>query len=140
MARQLHPAVLEYSGISAALQSLGAEFGAVNEIQVSVQASGEFSDVPAPVGLCLYRVAQEALQNVSKHSTAKKAAVRITRGSGSVQLVIEDRGVGFQETLAGSGRGLGLVSMRERIRLVNGALEIESAPGKGTSVIVTIPC
>ena len=136
MARQLHPAVLEYSGIAAALQSLGTEFSLVNAIQVSVEALGEFDGVPAPVGLCLYRVAQEALQNVAKHSQAKSAKVRIEREGDCVRLVIQDQGRGFA---AGGGRGLGLVSMSERVRLVNGLLNIQSAPGEGTIVRVSIP-
>jgi PAS domain S-box-containing protein len=161
MARRLHPAVLEYSGIASALQSYGAEFSAVNQIEIMVEASGEFEDVPAPIGLCLYRVTQEALQNVAKHSQATTATVRIERLPDLVSLVIQDRGKGFQplesagpdesqsgdESAAGEGqargiasRGLGLVSMSERVRLVNGTLKIESAPGTGTTVSVSIPC
>jgi PAS domain S-box-containing protein len=139
LARRLHPAVLEYSGIAAALQSYGIEFSAVNRIEVTVEASGSFEDVPGPVGLCLYRVAQEALQNVSKHSQAAAATVRIERREGCISLVVQDSGRGFPDTRSGSDRGLGLVSMSERVRLVNGALNIESTPGEGTTVTVSIP-
>ncbi len=140
LARKLHPAVLEYSGIAAALKSYGAEFGAVNGIGISVEASGAFEGVPSTVGLCLYRVAQEALQNVGKHSKAAKATVRIARTSGSICLVVQDAGQGFQDTRASAERGLGLVSMGERVRLANGTLDIKSAVGEGTTVTIVIPC
>lgn len=140
LARQLHPAALEYSGIAAALRSYAAEFSAVNGIAVEVEASGVFEDVAAPIGLCLYRVAQEALQNVAKHAQAKAAAVWIERGDGSIRLVIKDSGRGFQYPRAGTDRGLGLVSMSERVRLANGTLNIQSAIGEGTTVMVTVPC
>ncbi|HEY3837280.1 MAG TPA: PAS domain S-box protein [Bryobacteraceae bacterium] len=136
MARQLHPAVLEYSGIAAALQALGSEFTEVNGIHVTVTSQGDLSGIPAPIGLCLYRVAQEALQNVAKHAHASEATVRIERANGTVRLTIRDVGQGFQP---GAGRGLGLVSMSERVRLVNGSISIRSAPGQGTTITVNIP-
>jgi signal transduction histidine kinase len=140
LSRQLHPVVLEYGGIAAALRSYGAEFSGVHGIGISVDAVGEFENVPPAVGLCLYRVAQEALQNVAKHSKAKQATVRLERGAEYVSLVIKDWGQGFQEMPDGAERGLGLVSMGERVRLVNGGLNIQSSPGEGTTVTVSIPC
>jgi PAS domain S-box-containing protein len=139
LARKLHPAVLEYSGIAAALQAYGTEFGAVTGIEISVEAYGMFEDVPGPVGICLYRLAQEALQNVAKHSKAPSATVRIERYTHFISLVIKDSGVGFQPDSTGAARGLGLVSMSERVRLVSGTLTILSAPGQGTTLLVSVP-
>jgi PAS domain S-box-containing protein len=140
LSRKLHPAVLEYSGIAAALRSFSTEFSAVSGISVMVEAEGSFDDVPAPIGLCLYRVTQEALQNVVKHSKARHANVRIERHPDTVSLMIRDTGQGFEEAQSNAERGLGLVSMSERVRLAHGAIEIQSLPGEGTTINVSIPC
>jgi PAS domain S-box-containing protein len=140
LSRRLHPAVLEYSGIAAALKSYATEFSMVNGITITLEAEGAFDDVPAPIGLCLYRVTQEALQNVVKHSNSASAKVRIQRYPDVVTLTITDSGQGFTGSRPNADGGLGLVSMEERVRLVHGAIDIQSAPGEGTSISVSVPC
>jgi signal transduction histidine kinase len=91
------------------------------------------------VSLCLFRVAQEALNNVMRHSGARSASVTLRTVDGGSLLAVRDDGVGFDPASPGKRRSLGLASMRERVRLVNGTLDIESAPDRGTAVIVWVP-
>lgn len=138
ISHELHPAILEYAGLAAALQAYCSEFTALTSVQVAYHAADGFDDLPRDVALCLYRVTQEALQNVAKHSTAKQAQVSLTRSSGLLSLTVEDHGAGA--TLRGSAAvGLGLVSMRERARLVNGTFQFHSEPNRGTTVMVGVP-
>jgi signal transduction histidine kinase len=91
------------------------------------------------VSVASFRVLQEALQNAMKHSHAQDFRVELRGGSGEIDLAISDRGTGFDQTEALSSRGLGLISMRERLHLVNGALAIESQPGHGTTIRARVP-
>ena len=104
-----------------------------------MSAEGTFDDLPAEVGLCLYRVAQEALQNVAKHSGAKQAEVRLRMAEDGVVLTVADRGRGFDAAAPAPHSGLGLISMKERARLLHGQLKIVSAPGEGATLEVSIP-
>ncbi len=135
----LHPAVLEHSGLSAALRSRCSEFEAVTGIHVDFRVEGSFSGLPAPVMLSLYRITQEALQNIANHAHVSNAAVELIRTNESVRLKVSDRGAGMDPERAKAGSGLGLVSIRERTRLLHGAVNIESAPGRGTTISVMVP-
>ena len=139
ISHELHPATLELAGIGVALRSYCARFSADQRIEIELDAEGEFSDISAEAALCLFRVAQEALQNAAKHSGAKQAEVRLERTAGEVRLTVTDHGFGFNMDSAPNRAGLGLVSMRERARLLNGRLEINSSPGMGTTLSVSIP-
>lgn len=139
LSHELHPAILEHAGLAAALRSLCAEFSSLNSVRVSFQAAGSFQDLPAAVGLCVYRLVQEALQNVAKHAAAKDAEVSLLRANNVVCLTVADHGVGFDPSRARASGGLGLASMRERVRLVNGILVLESEPNRGTTLKVNIP-
>jgi signal transduction histidine kinase len=86
----------------------------------------------------LYRIAQEALNNAAKYSRARRIEVILERRADAVRLVIEDDGIGFDAGGDANGRGFGLIGMRERAALVGGSLEIESAPGQGTTVFVRV--
>jgi signal transduction histidine kinase len=103
----------------------------------------ELDPLPAFVGrdaaLCLFRVAQEALNNVTRHAGARAASVVLRQMDGGLLLAVRDDGVGFDPASPGTGRRLGLASMRERVRLVNGTLDIESAPGRGTAIVAWVP-
>jgi len=92
--------------------------------------------LPPEIATCLYRVAQEALRNVAKHAHAKRAAITVWKSGGSLHLSIKDSGAGFDQD---ERRGLGLVSMQERVRAVNGNLAIKSKPGDGTQIEVDVP-
>jgi signal transduction histidine kinase len=89
--------------------------------------------------ICLFRVAQEALNSVARNARAREASVTLQQVNGGVLLAVRDAGVGFDGSTPRKGRHLGLASMRERVRLVNGTPDIESAPGRGTAVIAWVP-
>lgn len=95
--------------------------------------------LPPEIGLPLFRVLQEALQNVAKHSGVKRIEVRLLGESGEIHLIVRDSGRGFNIEAARKGRGLGLTSMEERVRLVNGMMLIESKPQEGTTIHVRVP-
>jgi signal transduction histidine kinase len=89
--------------------------------------------------LCLFRVAQEALGNVVKHSGANRADVEITGAANEIRLRIADAGVGFDPTLRNTHSGIGLMGMRERLRLVGGMISVRSAPSQGTEILAQVP-
>ncbi len=95
--------------------------------------------LPGGVALCLYRIVQEALRNVIKHSGAESARVEITRTASELKLQISDNGIGFDLEIARTRRGLGLLSMRERLRLVSGTISFERIAPTGTRIDVCIP-
>jgi len=139
ISHELHPAILQYSGLAAALQSYCDEFGGLTGVQVSLTVDGEFDRVPSAAALCLYRIAQEALQNVAKHAKVAAAAVEIRHSGGLSSLTVSDNGVGIEPGRAEATDGLGLVSIEERTRLAGGSLEIASKPNQGTSITARIP-
>jgi signal transduction histidine kinase len=139
LAYQLHPSVLDELGLAEALQ---AECERLNR-QSRVDLSVDLDPLPAFIGkeaaLCLFRVAQEALNNVTRHAGARAASLALRQMDGGLLLAVRDDGVGFDPSSPKKGRNLGLASMRERVRLVNGRLDIESAPGRGTAIIAWVP-
>jgi signal transduction histidine kinase len=139
LSHQLHPAILEHSDLATALAATSAEFSSASGVNVSFQASGSFKEVPRAVALCVYRITQEALQNVAKHAAAAEASVHLDSTRDGVRLTVSDRGVGFHPDHARASGGLGLLSMRERVRLVRGVLSVESQPNRGTTLTVEIP-
>jgi signal transduction histidine kinase len=138
MSYALHPSWLETLGLVAALQSLCRDVSKQRNLHVAFTHGSIPSAVDANVSLCLYRIAQEALHNVVRHSRARDANVSITCNDGHVALQISDSGVGFDPRHVRSA-GLGLASMRERVAVLNGQLAIDAVPGKGTQIIVHIP-
>ena len=139
LSHELHPAVLEYSGLAAALRTYCSEFQLLTGIRVSLQAYGSFESVPSAVAVCIYRITQEALQNVAKHANVGEAEVELRRSDGILCLSVSDHGPGIKSSCATTPVGLGLVSIRERTRLVNGTFELQSKPEQGTTVLVRIP-
>jgi PAS domain S-box-containing protein len=138
ISHQLHPAVLEYSGLVAALRSYCQEFSALSGMQVAFACDDSIGEVAPEVGLSLYRITQEALQNAAKHAQTAEAKVSLRRTGNELCLTIEDRGIGMaaQPTRLD---GLGLVSIRERTRLIGGTVEFVSEPNRGTAVVVKVP-
>jgi len=139
MTHQLHPAALEHLGLVSALRSHCAEFSRQEGMRVWFHVSSEVRSTNPDVAVCLYRIAQEAIRNAAKHSQAKEAWVEVGQHRDVIRLSIVDKGVGFDLRTLKVGRGLGLVSMRERVELIAGSLTIKSAPGKGTCVEVRVP-
>jgi len=106
--------------------------------------SYDFNDrIDPKLEKALYRICQESLNNIVKHAKAKNANYQLFRALGSITLVIDDDGIGFDQKLHESGKlntGIGLISIQERVASFDGTFSIESQPGKGTEIIVEIPC
>lgn len=139
MSHELHSAKLEYLGIAAAMRSWCSEFGERQRVEIAFRSHDVPSALPSEVSLCLFRVLQEALHNAAKHSGTSKIEVQLWEESGQVHLTVNDSGRGFDIEAAMHGRGIGLASMQERVRLVNGALAIQSTPMRGNSIHVRVP-
>jgi signal transduction histidine kinase len=135
---QLHSSELELLGLSVAVKALGREFSEQYHIQAHYKCSGIPDNLSADVSLCLFRVMQEALHNVAKHSHATKIDVDLLGTPTSLRLSISDDGVGFAPNAANARPGLGLTSMRERLHLIGGKFAIISKPGSGTRVEATV--
>jgi PAS domain S-box-containing protein len=139
LSHELHSSKLEYLGAIGGMKSWCKEFGEHQGIQIEFKSTEVQTSVAPEVGLCLFRVLQEALHNAVKHSGVKRIEVQLREHSGEIHLVISDLGGGFDLETATQGRGLGLTSMQERVRLVNGIVEIQSKPMGGTTVHVRVP-
>jgi len=137
LSHEFHPGILEYAGLSAALRSHCREFDHGHDIAVTYEPGEGLGEVPADVALCLYRVTQEALRNAAMHAKAGHASVTLTRRGTDLVLTITDDGRGFDLAEA-RGRGLGLISLEERVRLVGGRLTIATEPQHGTKIEVVV--
>ena len=135
---QLRPTALDDLGLQPALTNYIQEWSQRANIAAELHTSGLLDDRLAPeVETALYRIAQEALNNVAKHSRARRVEVILERRSDCVLLILEDDGVGFEASNSAADRhGFGLVGMQERAALVGASLEIESTPGKGATILV----
>ncbi|MFB3068666.1 MAG: PAS domain S-box protein, partial [Acidobacteriota bacterium] len=134
LSRQLHPAQLTHLGLVAASRSLCNEVSKASGIQIDFSHSDIPKSIPQGVSICLYRVLQESLGNMVKHSGTQEAQVNLTGRPGEIQLHVCDSGVGFDPEGHRETFGLGLISMRERINLVGGELLVESQPSGGTRI------
>ena len=139
MAHGLHPAKLEQLGLAAAISGHCRDVQHGHGITVSCECRGVPRWLPPDVALTLYRVTQEALHNVVKHSGAATATVELTGADEELLLSISDDGKGFDVEAAGASSGLRMLSMRERVRLVHGQIQWRSQPGAGTRVDVRVP-
>jgi signal transduction histidine kinase len=132
LSHQLHSTKLQMLGLEVALRDVCHQLERQHEIEIQLSAE----DVPFPLredlALCFYRVAQEALNNSAKHSGSARAEVRVAACNGTLRMTIKDYGAGFDPAV--SANGLGLATMRERLRLVDGELVVSSKPGGGTEV------
>jgi PAS domain S-box-containing protein len=139
LSHQLHSSKLEHVGLGPALMGLCEEISEKYGIQVEFTDRGVSSQIPKDVALCLFRVAQEALSNVAKHSEAKQAQVELSNANNEIHLRIVDAGLGFDVVLGNTHVGIGLVGMRERLRLVGGRLSVQSTPMRGTEILAEVP-
>jgi signal transduction histidine kinase len=135
----LHPPLLRHAGICVALKQLCAEFGKMCGMQVGAVVPNEVPGISDEVALSIYRISQECLQNIAKHSGAEKATVILEQTCGQLSLKISDTGRGFIQSDTAEKGGLGLISIQERVLGLKGQLEICSALGVGTQVRVRIP-
>jgi signal transduction histidine kinase len=143
LAWELRPSALDDLGLAPALANFAEEWSKHYNIPAEVHIAGmEGVRLTPQAETCLYRITQESLNNIYKYAQAARVEVILERRDGSAVLVIEDDGVGFDLSQAAGGedgRGLGLVGMRERAALLGGSLEIETAPGKGTTIFARVP-
>jgi len=129
---------LEYLGIVAAMKGFCNEFGARQRLHINF-LSHDIPAIPHDVSLCLFRVLQEALHNAAKYSQSQNFEVKLDHLANQVQLEVSDHGIGFDVERETQKGGLGLTSMRERVRLVGGRIEIVSTPMAGTTIYVRVP-
>jgi two-component system sensor histidine kinase UhpB len=139
LSHELHPGVLRHAGLVSTLRAHAAEFGSRQPISVTIDADEGINELPPELALCLYRVAQEALRNVARHAGATCVRVTLARTAGGLALTITDDGQGFDLAAGRPGRGLGLISLEERVRLVGGIMRIDTRPRWGTEVRVEVP-
>jgi signal transduction histidine kinase/ligand-binding sensor domain-containing protein len=139
LSHELHPPLLQEAGLPRAVQGYCEQFSDGCSIPVVCEADERVGDLSRGAALALFRIVQEALGNAAKHGAAKLITVRLTRSEGVVSLTVADDGVGFDRSGLGSAAGLGLITMRERAAQLNGTFELESTPGRGTTISVEIP-
>ena len=140
LSRQLHPSILDHLGLIATLRAECVAYSKQHEIATELVVATDVPDSLTPeTSLALYRIAQESLWNIVKHSDARKVRLEVAQEDGEIRLAVEDDGKGFIPEQVKGQVCLGLVSMEERARLVNGHFSVQSQPGKGTRVEVRVP-
>lgn len=139
LAYHLHPSVLDELGFVEALRAECERHGRQRGTDIRADLDSLRESIGKDAALCLFRVAQEALNNAARHAGGRSVTVALQRMDDGLVLAVRDDGVGFDPTLAWAGKSLGLASMRERLRLVEGTLDIDSAPGQGTGIVAWIP-
>jgi signal transduction histidine kinase len=136
---RLHPSVLDDLGLVDALKAECDRVARSDAVRVDIEADELPQGLPRDVGLCIYRIAQEALRNVGRHAKASSAHLSLAMRGGGLRLAVSDNGMGFEPGTQPSRPSLGHASMRERLRLLGGELEIKSSPGRGTTVVAWVP-
>lgn len=139
LSRDLHPSGLEIVGLVSAIKGICREFSERFQIEITCDCQDVPAELPKELSFCLFRVLQEALHNAVKHSGARQIWVSLRATTTDIHLIVRDSGAGFDVRTASVGRGLGLTSIRERVRLVHGTVVMKSKPGAGTIIHACIP-
>jgi len=139
LSHRLHSSKLEYLGLEVAAAGFCKELSLQHKVKVDFHSEGIPKTLPKEISVCLFRVLQEALQNAAKHSGAKHFEVSLKGETNEIQLSVHDSGIGFDPEKAMGGHGLGLISMKERLKFVDGQLSIDSGPQEGTTVHAHVP-
>jgi signal transduction histidine kinase len=139
LSHNLHPAKLDQLGLVATARGLCRELSQQSGIRIDFSDENMPRKIPANVSLCVYRLLQESLQNIVRHSGAREAGIQLWFANDQLNLSIRDAGKGFDLEAARQAGGLGLVSMEERVRLAQGSLAIHSRPGRGTRIDFRVP-
>ena len=139
LSHELHSSKLEYLGVVGAIKSFCQEFGEHQRLEIDFQSHDIPAAFPTDLSISLFRVVQEALRNATKHSGVRHFEVRLWGATDEVHLTIKDSGAGFDREAAKKSRGLGLISMEERLKLLKGTLSIESQPTRGTTIHARVP-
>lgn len=142
LAQDLRPPSLESAGLNATLEGFCSDFAQRTQIQINYTGT-QLPDLPSAISICLYRIAQEALTNATRHGHANKIAVLLDSDSKQVRLTVKDDGVGFDPKAVfakqGNPSSMGLIGMRERLHMLNGWLDIDSESGRGTCIVAHVP-
>jgi signal transduction histidine kinase len=136
---RLHPSKLDHLGLAAAVEGLCEEHFRNHELRIVFHQKGFPASIPNDVSLCVFRVAQESLRNCLKHSGARKAQVVLEKVDGTVRLSVSDDGCGFDTKSEAMKQGLGFTSMKERLHLVGGEMQVHSLPLRGTRIEISVP-
>jgi signal transduction histidine kinase len=136
---RLHPSILDDLGLVEALKAECERFSRIESVPVDIKIQDNFIAPPPQSALCLFRIAQEALQNIGRHASANQVEISLQGPSGGFQICIRDNGVGFDLEHHREQASLGLASMRQRIYRLGGKLNIDSTPGHGTVVSAWVP-
>jgi PAS domain S-box-containing protein len=139
LSHQLHSATLDCLGVVAAIRAFCGELSRQHQVSVEFTERNVPKHLPRDISLCLFRIAQEALHNALKYSETHQFSVALCATEEEVQLVVRDAGAGFDVDEAKKHRGLGMVSMQERVNLVHGRFSVESKPGQGTRIFAAVP-
>jgi len=139
LSHRLHSSKLELLGLTAAADGLCKEFSHSQKVDIAFHSANVPKDLSPEISLCLFRVLQEALQNATKHSGSQHFEVSLKGRPNDIELTVLDAGIGFEPEQAIKGRGLGLSSMQERLKLVHGQLFIKSRLHRGTTVQARVP-
>jgi signal transduction histidine kinase len=136
---RLHPSILADLGLREALKSECEHFSQTSSFRIDLSADEIPDQVPHDVGLCLFRIVQESLRNVARHAEASRVGIRLRGLDGGVQLTVKDNGVGFDPAQDRAKASLGLASMRQRVELLEGKLNVESKRFQGTTISAWVP-
>jgi PAS domain S-box-containing protein len=139
LSHRLHSSKLEYLGLVAAAAGFCQEVSTRQNVEIEFHSENIPKALPKETSLCLFRILQEALQNALKHSGRQRFEVSLKYETNEIELTVHDSGVGFDPEKATSGQGLGLTSMKERLKLVDGQLSIDSTPQQGTTIHARVP-
>jgi len=139
LSHELHSAKLQYLGIVGAMRGFCREFGEQQKVDVDFQTHDLPTSVSPDTSLCFFRVLQEALHNSAKHSGVRHFEVRLWGTSDEIHLTVEDSGAGFDREETKESRGIGLISMEERLKLLKGTLSIDTQPKRGTTIHARVP-
>jgi PAS domain S-box-containing protein len=139
LSHELHSSKLQHLGIASAMRGFCKEFGEQQKVEIDFTTHDLPNPLPPDISLCLFRVLQEALHNSAKHSGVRDFEVRLWATSSEIHLTIGDSGAGFDSEAAKESRGLGLISMEERLKLLKGTFSIESQPKRGTTIHARVP-
>ena len=137
MTHELHPRHLDTVTLACSMRTYLKEFQEYTNLHVDFEDQNMLGHLPMPITICLYRLLQESLGNIRKHAKAKHVTIKLSGGPNVIELLVSDDGSGFNP--ADSKKGLGMISMQERVRPLRGHISVTSAPGKGTRLAVKIP-
>lgn len=139
LAQSLHSEKLEILGLSRCARSFCNQFGNHHQIEIDFRSQDFANHVPSDVSLSLFRILQESLRNSARHSRARHCEVELSQTLEAIHLMVRDSGAGFDRETIKNNKGLGLISMQERAKLVNGKFSIQSTPKQGTTIHAIVP-